>query len=415
MKRAIASRRIFRGNVGFTLAELLVATFLGLVVVTSIYLVLIGSSQQYALQQQIVAAQESMRFSMDFMKNEMKGFGRMSVANGILPKGAADGLGVRDPSFCPIRSGIQGIELFENDLDTPSILANAPNSLSPDRLRFLKDAPGATVLTIQRIAGRTVSLARADRQPTEVSRRLADTPERMSKAFAAGHYLMVLSRSGLTDFVPIADFRFAQTGSEIDLTETPCDLAGASLVTECAFDGCLAAPVQLVEYRVQEAPDNNTVTQLVRQIKDARSPTDDLNANRLVLADYVVNFQVLATIDQRTPAQIENRLAGLGSGPIIVPDDDPRDDRGNGVGDTESEAINEKPEKIRSLEVILSVRTAREDEEFLVAIDRSQSADSRQPLERNWFDIDGVLDTGLARVTTLSFSADTPNLYRGPE
>ena len=75
MKRAIASRRIFRGNVGFTLAELLVATFLGLVVVTSIYLVLIGSSQQYALQQQIVAAQESMRFSMDFMKNEMKGFG----------------------------------------------------------------------------------------------------------------------------------------------------------------------------------------------------------------------------------------------------------------------------------------------------------------------------------------------------
>ena len=62
MKRVIASRRIVRGNVGFTLAELLVATFLGLVVVTSIYLVLIGSSQQYALQQQIVAAQEHKRY-----------------------------------------------------------------------------------------------------------------------------------------------------------------------------------------------------------------------------------------------------------------------------------------------------------------------------------------------------------------
>jgi type II secretory pathway pseudopilin PulG len=398
---------------GFTLIELLLAAFLGFVVTMSIYLVFIGTTRQYAVQEQIVAMHESMRFAVDFLKLEIKGAGRLAVVNGRLKDGAAGALGVRDPLFCPTRKGVQAFELFENDNSIPNILSGAPNGLKPDRLRLLKDAPGAAPLVIERIQGRTLKLEGVDGQRTKATRALAKSEKRMQRIFMPGHYVYILSRTGLSDLLPITDFNFGASSSSVDLVEQPCDLGGRSLISQCTFGGCVAVPVQLIEYRVELEPDSDTLTRLVRHIKDARQPEEDLGSQGLILASQIIDFQVMGLADLRTREQIELVNSGQNTQPIITPDDDPRDDRGNATGDSEAEALNVRPEAIRSVKVVLAARTLREDSRFRLAIDQTVASDARQPTERTWFELDTLADTGYARVTTLSFEVETPNLYRG--
>jgi hypothetical protein len=398
---------------GFTLIELLLASFLGFVVTMSIYLVFIGTTRQYAVQEQIVTMHESMRFAVDFLKLELKGAGRLTVVNGRLKDGAAAAVGVRDPAFCPTRKGIQAFELFEDDASIPNILSGAPNGLKPDRLRLLKDAPGAAPLVIERIQGRTLKLEGPEGQRTAATRALAQSEKRMKRVFMPGHYVYILSRSGLSDLLPITDFNFGAASSSVDLVEQPCDLGGRSLISQCTFGGCVAVPVQLIEYRVELEPDSDSLTQLVRHIKDARQPDEDLGSQGLILASQIIDFQVMGLADLRTRAQMELVNSGQHTLPIITPDADPRDDRGNSVGDSEAEALNGRPEAIRSVQIVLAARTLREDSNFRLAIDKAVASDVRQPTERTWFELDTLADTGYARVTTLSFEVETPNLYRG--
>ena len=402
-----------RHQSGFTMVELLMSTFLGFVVTMSIYLVFIGTTRQYSVQEQIVTMHESMRFAVDFIKSELKGAGRLSAVNGRQMDGAAGLEGVRDPLLCPTRQGIQAFELFENDQSIPPILSNAPNSLQPDRLRLLKDAPGSAPLVVERIQGRTLKLKGELGQRTAATRSLAKSQKRMERVFLPGHYVYILSRSGLSDLIPITDFNFNGAGSSVDLVEQPCNLGGRSLINQCAFGGCVTVPVQLIEYRVELQDDSNTQTQLVRHIIDARQPNEDLGSQGLILASQIIDFQVMGIADLRTPAQIELANSGESALPVITPDADPRDDRGNMQGDSESEAINERPESLRSVRVVLAARTLREDPQFRLAIDKAVPSDLRQPTERTWFELDSLDDTGYARVTTLSFEVETPNLYRG--
>ena len=89
--------------------------------------------------------------------------------------------------------------------------------------------------------------------------------------------------------------------------------------------------------------------------------------------------------DLRTPGQLELVSAGQHVSPVITPDGDPRDDRGNAPGDSESEALNARPEMLRSVKAVLAART-REDPQFRLAIDRTVPfTESRQPTERTWF------------------------------
>ena len=152
---------------GFTLIELLMAAFLGFVVTMSICLVFIGTTRQYSVQEQIVTMHESMQFAVDFIKLELKGAGRLSVVNGRQKDGAAGGAGMRDPLLCPTRQGIQAFELFENDQSIPPILSNAPNSLRPDRLRLLKDAPGAAPSLLPRLPARWHPLGTSEGSPQQ--------------------------------------------------------------------------------------------------------------------------------------------------------------------------------------------------------------------------------------------------------
>ena len=65
-------KRNRRHQNGFTMVELLMSAFLGFVVTMSIYLVFIGTTRQYSVQEQIVTMHESMRFAVEFMRSELK-------------------------------------------------------------------------------------------------------------------------------------------------------------------------------------------------------------------------------------------------------------------------------------------------------------------------------------------------------
>jgi hypothetical protein len=185
------------------------------------------------------------------------------------------------------------------------------------------------------------------------------------------------------------------------------------LINQCAFGGCVAVPVQLIEYRVELENESDTLTQLVRHIIDARQPNEDLGSQGLILASQIIDFQVMGLADLRTRSQMELANSGESALPVITPDADPRDDRGNMEGDSESDALNERPESLRSVRVVLAARTLKEDPQFRLAIDKAVASGLRQPTERTWFELDRLDDTGYARVTTLSFEVETPNLYRG--
>ena len=140
---------------GFTFVELLIAGFIGAVVLVVTYLVFTANSRQYYVQEQIVQMQESMRFAVEYLKNDLRSAGRLSVVNGINRFDGRNQLG-RDPQFCRFRSGYQAIELFE-ERGTPNVLMRYDNLLRPDRLRLLVDASGGAPLTVNRIQGQTVT------------------------------------------------------------------------------------------------------------------------------------------------------------------------------------------------------------------------------------------------------------------
>ena len=94
--RAGTKRR--RANHGFTFVELLVALLFAGIIMVAAYLVFISASRQYYVQEQVVQMQESMRFAMEFLKNDLRGTGRLTVVNGIEVGARLDAIG-RDLGF----------------------------------------------------------------------------------------------------------------------------------------------------------------------------------------------------------------------------------------------------------------------------------------------------------------------------
>jgi prepilin-type N-terminal cleavage/methylation domain-containing protein len=395
---------------GFTLIELMVATFLSSAVLLSVYFVFISNTKQYYVQEQIVRMQESMRFGMEYLKNDVRNAGRLTVANGIDGSGALRQVG-RDPQFCAVRSQIRGLQLFEDDRGSPDVLSRYGNGHRPDRLRLLTDASGATPLLIARAQRDRLTLMRPLDQPSEMARDLLGSEGRFEQAFRPGFYLYVVTRSGDSDLLPIAETRFDINGSTIQFQDELCPRGAGTTIGDACFAGeCYAAPVQLVEYAVATDRDDPEKTILERRVIDARNGTIPIPELTLVVAEYVIQLQVWGTFDTR------DELA-VGAGPRppgIVEDLDPTDDRGNWPGrDAEAEIVNERPERLRAVNILVATRTPREDPDFKIAPDRDRNIGDRILHDLTWFELDDTPNTGFARVATLRSEVGTPNLFRG--
>ncbi len=391
---------------GFTFVELLIAGFLSLLVILSVYFVFIGNAAQYYVQEQVVQMQEGMRFALEYLKNDLRNAGRLSVVNAIQPANG-DERGGRDPQFCPYRSELQGIELIEDHLDNPAILTRHGNGLSPDRIRLLIDASGAIPLHVASSAGDSVTLAPASEQRTRDARQLANSRARFEAAFKTGFYLYVVARSGASDLVGIDSVRFDRDGSAISLQD---DLCRTGLAEQCFAGDCIAAPVQLVEYAVITDEENRSKTDLVRQVIDVR---EDLVMDNLsvIIAEYVVDLQLWGVYDTRNA----DGLPGRNNRVEFADDDDPTDDIGNWDTAREEDAMNEQPERIRAFYIHLATRTPREDPGFVVAPDIDTVPSNRIAADRTWFNLNDVPGTGMCRVATMHSAVEAPNLYRGAQ
>ena len=381
------------------MVELLITVLLSSVVLLAVYFVFITNTRQFYMQEQIVQSQETTRFALEFIMNDLRNAGSLAVVNGD-PDNSVD------VGFCRPSDDLQSVFIFEDPLEAPAILRSNGNNLAPDRVRLLLDGSGATPLITEEVIGNFVRIA-VD-QPTQDGRDIVGTQARFESVFRPGLLLRIYQPSDrqLFDLVAIESTQYNDGGPyQITTGATPFR---NGVITECEkfepsnCDGlCLVNPVKHVEYAVIEDPFDSTKTDLVRRVADWR--TDPLGTlETLVVAEFVVNLQLWGTYD----------VSGAGQPANLPPDTDPTDDLGNWVNDWPPGnqegvfALNIRPEQLRSLHVLLATRTPREDPSFTV-----QMA-NMNPMDHNWFNVDARGAPILARVTTISTQVETPNLVR---
>ena len=373
---------------GFTMVELLVATLISSIILLAIYFVFISGSEQYYRQEQIVQMQEGMRFAMEYLKADLRNAGRLTVVNGNLISSGLCSAPLNGPDGLPLTA----VRLYEGEVVVGAL---SENGMSPDRVRLLADVSGAVTLSTQTAIGLTVVLNDASLATTAEAQTMLAPGDgaRFLSAYKPGYYLHIASLdSKQFDLVPIEEVNFAGGSPIITLARNTCMRVG-----EC--DGrCLVNPVQLVEYAViNDGGDRKS--DLVRRVIDAR-PGVGVLGNPLRIAEFAVNLQVWGTYDSH----------GVGSTADIKADNNPQDDIGNWAPAVaaEADALNVHPERIRALNVLLAIRTPREDPSF-----RTNPDFVGKPADQMWFDLDNGVTPGYARVTTLQSEVETPNLNRG--
>ncbi len=382
-----------RGAAAFTFVELIMAVFISSLVLMAIYLVFITSTDHFYDQKQVVQLQEGMRFAMEYIKSDLRNAGRLSIVE-------ARDTPERDPGLCQVQD-LSAVQIEDNNIeDLPKILTESPNAIKPDRLRLLVENSGALPLYTQEIFQDRVILAPAAQQTTLDTRDFLSSPERLEDAFQEGFFLYISNPlSNQTDLVPIKSIN-GDTRSII-LDRITC------INTLQCTGGCTVNPVQLIEYSIQgdeDKEDERTV--LRRSVLDARNGDPiERDGMSLTIAEYVIDLQIWGNYDSRAVgAQV----------PLFADDPNPQDDIGNWkpAPASEEQALNFNNRRIRSLNLLLAVRTPREDEGFTLA-PRYDDEEKRVPMDRIWFDLDKLQSTGLARVATLHGEVHTPNLYRG--
>jgi len=380
---------------GFTLVELLIASLLTGAVLISIYFVFIANTRQYYTQEQVVQMQESMRFALEYLKNDLRSAGQLALVNGTAQN--------TDPDFCgPRNPALRAVNLLDDnpDLAPPILLANN-NGLRPDVVQILADASGGTLLGAT-MAGPTVRLQREAEQISGRAMEIVASETRLRSGYRAGAYLRVMaSTTGAFDLVPIASVTFQAGGESVITLSRPANCVLSSA------ESLRVNPVHSIRYRIVADTNDTTRTVLVRDLLDAANPAAALANTELIVADYVVDMQIWATYDHR-PAAVPQE-------PVIGDDPDPRDDVGNfrPIPLNEGAAFNANPHRIRAIHLMLATRSSREDPTMRVAPDAAVAANLRIPTDRVWFDVlpEGAdVVPAYARVATITARVETPAL-----
>lgn len=388
-RRAAPGRRRERG---LSLVEVLVAGLISSMVLLAIYFVFISNTENFYRQEQAIQVQERLRFALEYVKNDLRNAGRLTVVNGqTVSVEQVQGV-------LPYRA----VTLFEDDPPVEVLVAN-DNGLRPDRIRLLVDTSGAAPLTVRSIFGDRILISDELYQVSETTRAVVRDGNDNSFRSLFGEGTLAFVRSTQSGKFAIAAVQQANyNGGQPEVVVDGARPLG--LDAECGVGACQVNPVQLIEYAVVADPDDPTKTDLVR--RRIHPDTDEILGPPVVIAEYVVNLQIWGTYDRRAIGVLV---------PEISADEDPRDDVGNwpaGLGG-ESIRMNTDPHRLRAFNVLLAVRSPREDPEFKVAPDRQTPVDERVAADRTWFEVDPVFETGLARVATVVAEVETPNLNRG--
>ena len=380
------------GQRGLSLVEVLVAGLISSMVLLSIYFVFVTNTENFYRQEQTIQVQERMRFALEYLKNDLRNAGRLAVVNGdTAPPDQVQGV-------LPYRA----VTLFEDDPTVP-VLFNNDNQLRPDRIRLLVDASGAAPLVVRGIFGPQVQIQERLYQVNEAGQSLLrdGSQASFSTLYGPGSLAYIRStQSGKFAVAPVEQANFNGGVPELVVNQ----IRPLGLDAECGVGACLVNPVHLVEYAVLPDADDPTKTNLVR--RRLNPDTEEIIGDPVVIAEYVVNLQVWGTYDSR---DVGSSLAQVNA------DEDPRDDVGNWPtgGGSESARMNQDTQRLRAFNVLLAVRSPREDDKFTTAPDRATAVQDRVAADRTWFEVDPAQDTGLARVATMVSEVEAPNLNRG--
>ncbi len=392
--------RKIQSNKGFTMVELLIGTFLASVISLVVFSVFINSSTYYGQQLDQTQSQSNLRFAMEFLKSEFRNFGKMSVTN--------TDLRVRDPLYCG-NLQYQGFSHFDNDPGGENYQVNQAlnrNGIAPDRLRALVDMSGATPVTIRSLNGTSIILAPTQNQTSQEARRMTGlgAETRFAQLFDANSLTRITNLStGRYDLIQTNDAQLVNGVGRITLASPPCiDLA-------CESGTCVLNPVHWVEYAVLTHETDAERSYLGRRRLSLEDGSTIPNSN-LVIADYIVDFQVWGQFDTRGQSSNNVGERVIAKVPTLPADQEIRDDRGNwDPTQTESRRFEFWAHRLRGLNIMLAARAARVDPKLTLELNR----EGMGPQERMTVLIDRSPETGRAYVSTLLGSVETPNFYRG--
>jgi prepilin-type N-terminal cleavage/methylation domain-containing protein len=390
---------------GFTLIELMVAVFVGAIVIWGVYTIFVGGQRIFHEEHRISQSQLAVRLGMDVIKNDIKRAGFLSSPNIDL-----------DPMVCrnqggpallrlhPIvhTNGTAGLVYTGSSGQIPNVSQNA--YIAPDAIVLTGNYISATsylAQTIQAAAG-TIMLQNISRRllPGEDPNTLRAVPTdgEFAMMFPQNAYLRVVNKYGYIMFSQVNSVSDAATRTinanplpDSSLADIRCGIDGYG-------EGSEVNVVDAVMYRIEVDPNDTTgkKTDLVRwEVSIGVDGTfAPIAGRREVIIEYAVDFQVWFREDDPAAA-----------GPQIdYPVDIPADDvivigHDGALLDGTASA---HPENLRAAVIRISVRTAEEDPTFPFV-----ARAAGDPLTR--FELDPQA-LGAAHVRTLEAQVELPNI-----
>lgn len=353
-------RRTLRRE-GFTLVELMVAMFAGMVAIAAIYYISASSSKHFHEQQRVAQTQTAVRMAVEQLRRDISRAGLLGTPNSA-----------RETACVAPVTPLQAVE-YTFDADTDALPNADENNVRADRLRLVGNYATADEYAVQSIstAGTTIFLQqnwqgfrRDFGVPGGVAGEPPFSPEAFNEAFRVGRRLRVSALNGRFFFPTITGADPAR--QSIDILPA-ISAASAQGCVEGLNTGARVAPLSRIEYIVTDrtgdtmgrlapvdgVPGDVTTdffgasgSQLIRReiaFGAPFGPADILaEGTERVVLEYVSSFELAFTWDTTT---ID------GQPPVIV--------RAAGL-DNETLSRN-TPHRVRSAIVSVSARTADQD------------------------------------------------------
>lgn len=423
---------MMRTQRGFTLIELMVAVFVGAIVIAGIYVIFANSQKIFHQEGRISQAQLGARVGMELIKSDIQRAGYLSSPNpGIHPVLAGRNV---DPLVC-FNQGVTGLDLqpvvhtngtdgkvFNTSGAPVDIPYPAQNiGLQPDSVILVGNYINANTYLAQTINASTgaIRLQTLDTSPPPGMNPASDAwssrdsigDNEFQRMFPSTAFVRVVNRHGRMMFARIAGADFANL--TVNVAASALKQVGEAI--QCGIpgygEGSEINVVNAILYRVEIDPSPEAVdyadgnkrkkTDLVRYMLDQNMNV--LPQTREVVIEHVVDFQLWYRQD--------DPVGAMGSKPNIDVDwqsslpDDRRIVIGIPIGASPPPldgSINAHPENLRSAIIKISVRTADEDTEFPFLM-----RGLGDPLHR--YELNPVTQ-GAAHVRTLVTEVKLPNI-----
>lgn len=397
--RHISGRRARRrrGRAGFTLLELMVALAAGLIAITSVYFVSAASTRHFHEQQRVSQTQMSLRMAMETLRRDFARAGYLGTPSSdrenycyrAVPRVAAIDAYVDDDPGATAALPNAG----ENGVAADRIVLTGNYASNDAYLAVGFDGGGSTVF-LQR---RWQAYRRSFGDPfAGAGSPYGFRPSDFQAVFRVGRMLHIKTLQNRHFFVRVT----ANNPAAGSVSFTPSLGVGGACVVGLA-DGAMVAPISRVEYTVVDAARTPDLAMLAPPTADANliGATNSVLVRREVDAagapipgttrpvlEYVADFDVDFVVDdQPTPTLPPNLVR--------------RD------GALMAATVANNPERIRTLIVTLSARTAEQDPRFPFAARAAGAALTR-------YRVNAALP-GAARVRTARAEIMMPNLaYR---